>query len=89
MLTYPISSFLDIDECSAIAGLCVGGTCVNTIGSFRCDCGPDKVKNPRTNVCESMQKKLILVSQKVKLSSSVLWTIIGCYSVDKQAKECL
>lgn len=33
----PIS---DINECSEISGLCEGGECQNTFGSFVCTCRP-------------------------------------------------
>ena len=29
---------LDIDECKMYNGVCHGGSCINTIGSFRCSC---------------------------------------------------
>lgn len=31
-------SITDVDECSTIAGICPGGTCVNNGGSFSCEC---------------------------------------------------
>ena len=30
--------YLDINECEANLGKCTNGRCVNTDGSFRCDC---------------------------------------------------
>jgi len=31
---------IDLNECELMSGVCVGGDCVNTDGSFRCECPP-------------------------------------------------
>lgn len=45
-------SFIDINECEAIPHLCIGGDCVNSIGSFTCTCPPGQARNPETNRCD-------------------------------------
>ncbi|CAK8693060.1 unnamed protein product [Clavelina lepadiformis] len=41
----------DINECEIMRGLCEGGTCVNTDGSFRCECPKGFRYNPVTHQC--------------------------------------
>lgn len=43
---------LDINECDAIPGLCEGGKCVNTPGSFACECPAGQARDPETNECK-------------------------------------
>ncbi|XP_041916071.1 fibrillin-2-like [Alosa sapidissima] len=56
----PITIILeDIDECQELPGLCQGGNCVNTFGSFQCDCPPGYYLNVDSRICEDIDECVV------------------------------
>lgn len=52
----PIPYFLDIDECDEIPGLCRGGHCLNTDGSYKCECPPGHELAPDKKSCKDIDE---------------------------------
>ncbi|KAL7847601.1 hypothetical protein AOLI_G00223190 [Acnodon oligacanthus] len=56
----PITIILeDIDECQELPGLCQGGNCVNTFGSFQCDCPAGYYLNADSRICEDIDECVV------------------------------
>ncbi|XP_052832468.1 fibrillin-2, partial [Octopus bimaculoides] len=48
--------FFNFNSCTAIPGLCVGGRCINNIGSYVCECREGQRQNLLTNLCEDINE---------------------------------
>ncbi|NXL38984.1 FBN2 protein, partial [Glaucidium brasilianum] len=56
----PITIILeDIDECQELPGLCQGGNCINTFGSFQCECPKGYYLSEETRICEDIDECVV------------------------------
>ncbi|XP_069857979.1 LOW QUALITY PROTEIN: fibrillin-3 [Dipodomys merriami] len=51
--------YKDVNECKAFPGLCVHGTCSNSVGSFRCSCAEGFALDPQERNCTDIDECLI------------------------------
>ncbi len=56
MTMHPVSALsLDINECEVFPGVCTNGRCVNTQGSFRCECPEGLTLDGAGRTCVGME----------------------------------
>ena len=50
--------FSDIDECDIMERVCENGRCINTVGSFRCECFDGFRYEPSLHICQDIDECL-------------------------------
>ncbi|KAG1700053.1 Fibrillin-2 [Nymphon striatum] len=54
------SQCLDVNECTVFPNICGGGLCVNTDGSYKCNCPPGLTLDPSSTKCLGTKEKCYL-----------------------------
>lgn len=68
---FVVPSFLDENECRTKPGICPNGRCINTVGSYRCDCNEGFEVSPSGTECIGNYHILGVLSSLFSSSSDV------------------
>lgn len=60
---FVVASSLDENECRTKPGICPNGRCINTVGSYRCDCNEGFEVSPSGTECIGNYQVLVGIEQ--------------------------